>query len=95
MSTTGLIIVVWICGWMAAVSLIPRAKQAYMGEYRPNRNREIVEILDVLSANPPATMVTSLLMWPLTLVAMIGVLVAANVEKKIAADDLEDQQEDA
>jgi hypothetical protein len=83
MSAFGITIMVWVVGWMLTVRLLSSTRQKYSRGERRNREKEIVHILDLLSVDPPRTLVLFLIFWPFMMVALFAMRVAASIEKQI------------
>jgi hypothetical protein len=92
MSAFGITIMVWVVGWMLTVRLLSSTRQKYSQGDRRNREQEIVHILDLLSVDPPRTLVLFLIFWPFMMVALFAMRVAASIEKQIEKLDERDRE---
>lgn len=74
---------VWVVGWMLTVRLLSSTREKYIEGDRRNREPEIIQILDLLSVDPPRTLTLFLILWPFMMVALLAMRACAFIEKRI------------
>lgn len=83
---------VWVIGWMLTVRLLSSTREKYNEGDRRNREPEIIQILDLLSVDPPRTLTLFLILWPLMMVALFAMRVCSFIEKRIEKLDREHER---